>query len=243
MSLRQRIERTLTILRQTRANYEAIGFHHGLGAEDMVLMDLVARHAPEIKVFVLDTGRLPEASYELLEQTRRHYGLTIECYAPQAEAVARYAAEHGINGFYRSVEARKQCCQIRRLEPLARALAGKQAWLTSLRRQPQLGLAGLKTSEWDTTHGLVKLHPLRDWSTADVWAYIYEHDIPYNSLHEAGYPLLGCAPCIRAIPMGAAVRSGRWWWEHPWQNQKSTDTNAPPLACALLEQQEPAAMA
>lgn len=183
------------------------------GAEDMVVVDLIARHALPIAVATLDTGRLPSETLRLIERTRARYGIAIATFHPRAQAVAAYVEEHGVDGFYETIDARKACCAVRKVEPLRRALAGHGVWVTGLRRDQAESRAGVEELEQDTTFGLLKANPLARWSSGDVWAYIREHDVPYNALHDRGYPSIGCEPCTRAVKPGEHPRAGRWWWE------------------------------
>jgi phosphoadenosine phosphosulfate reductase len=185
------------------------------GAEDMVLIDMLMQIDPKARIFTLDTGRLPQETYTVMDAARERYGATIEVFFPQAEAVQEMVAEHGINLFYHSVENRKLCCGVRKTEPLRRALAGLDAWITGLRREQSITRTAVHKIEWDETNRLVKVNPLVDWSHEDVWRYIREHNVPYNALHDRGYPSIGCAPCTRAVQPGEHDRAGRWWWEHP----------------------------
>jgi phosphoadenosine phosphosulfate reductase len=186
------------------------------GVEDVVLIDLAARHAPRIGIFTLDTGRLPPETYEVIEEVRRRYRAQIVSYFPARAAVEQLEREKGFFSFRRSVEERKECCAIRKLEPLARALAGKSAWLTGLRREQSVTRAGVEVVEIDAAHGgVVKLNPLAAWTEAQVWRYAREHVLPVNALHARGYPSIGCAPCTRAVAPGEDIRAGRWWWESP----------------------------
>ncbi|UTW13901.1 phosphoadenylyl-sulfate reductase [Marinobacterium rhizophilum] len=215
--LNARVEQVATLLKQSAEDYKgAIVFANSLGAEDMVLTDLISRHATGITVFVLDTGRLPEETLKLLADARARYDqLSFKVYYPEAADVEAFVADHGINAFYESQELRKGCCFVRKLKPLKRALAGQKAWITGLRREQSVTRDEIAFSEWDEGNGLQKLNPLADWSEKDVWAYIRALDVPYNALHDQHYPSIGCAPCTRAISMGEDVRSGRWWWENP----------------------------
>lgn len=190
-------------------------FANSFGAEDMVLTDLILRHQLPVEIFSLDTGRLPAETYELMGKVEQHYDTRLKVFFPQAAAVENYVRSHGINAFYDSVELRKACCQVRKIEPLQRALAGKQAWITGLRASQSVTRSALPEREFDEGNGLVKLNPLADWSEAEVWAYIRIHDVPYNALHDRFYPSIGCAPCTRAVTPGEDVRAGRWWWENP----------------------------
>jgi phosphoadenosine phosphosulfate reductase len=196
-----------------------------LGVEDVVVLDLLASLGAPTgetpgqfpRVIVLDTGRLPEATYELLDRVRARYSeLTIDLYFPDAIAVERLVRQKGPYSFRRSVDERKECCAIRKLAPLARALAGAEAWVTGLRRAQSSARAETAPFERDAAHeGLTKVNPLVDWSDDQVWSYVREHDVPYSTLHDQGYPSIGCEPCTRAVMPGEDSRSGRWWWESP----------------------------
>jgi phosphoadenosine phosphosulfate reductase len=185
------------------------------GAEDMVLIDLLMKLDGTARIFTLDTGRLPQETYNVIDATRGKYGAAIEVFFPQAEAVEAMVAEHGMNLFYQSVENRKLCCGVRKMEPLRRALSGLDAWITGLRREQSVTRTAVHKIEWDEGNGLVKVNPLVDWTHDDVWKYIREHNVPYNALHDRGYPSIGCGPCTRAVQPGEHERAGRWWWEHP----------------------------
>ena len=194
-------------------------FACSFGAEDMVLLDAIARYGPKIEVFTLDTGRLPEETHALLDAVRERYSVRIRIYFPESAAVESWVAQNGPNAFYRSVAQRLQCCHIRKVEPLQRALAGKKSWITGLRREQSASRQGLEIETWDDANGLIKVNPLLDWSTEDVWSYIKTNDVPYNALHDRGYPSIGCAPCTRAVAPGEDLRSGRWWWEQASQKE------------------------
>lgn len=209
-----RADAALAVLREA-SQLQPAAFSTSFGAEDMVVLDLIRRAGLPIEVFTLDTGRLPDETYRLMQRVQARYGRCFVTYFPQTEAVERLVAAQGINGFYDSVEKRKACCAVRKLEPLARALAGKAAWVTGLRAAQSTTRTGLAPREWDAARMLEKFNPLHDWSEADVWDYIRVHDVPYNELHDRFYPSIGCAPCTRAITPGEDVRAGRWWWESP----------------------------
>ncbi|WP_269532996.1 phosphoadenylyl-sulfate reductase [Chitinimonas sp. BJYL2] len=207
---------TLALLQTIAAEHSPAVFANSLGAEDMVITDLIARHNIDIGIFSLDTGRLPAETYTLLQETGTRYpSFPIKVYFPRAESVEAYVAEHGINGFYDSIDNRKACCRIRKLEPLARALAGKTAWVTGLRREQSTTRTDMQAQEWDAGNNLTKFNPLIEWTEKDVWAYIKAFEVPYNALHDRHYPSIGCAPCTRAIAVGEDIRAGRWWWENP----------------------------
>ncbi len=184
-----------------------------LGAEDMVLTDLIARHQLPIDIATLDTGMLHAQTLALLPRIEARYGLAVERHAPPAQAVVRFVREHGERPMYRSIELRKACCALRKLQPLAAMLQRRSAWITGLRRQQSANRGAVPFSERDAD-GRVKFNPLADWSWADVWHYIAAHDVPYNDLHDQFFPSIGCEPCTRAIAVGEDFRSGRWWWEN-----------------------------
>jgi phosphoadenosine phosphosulfate reductase len=203
------------LLADIAGNWSPAAFANSLGAEDMVLTDLIIKAGLPIEIFSLDTGRLPLETYDLMAAVDKHYGLKLKIYFPQAESVETYVRAHGINAFYESVERRKGCCYMRKVEPLKRALAGKKAWITGMRADQAATRGNLATREYDEGNGLEKFNPLADWSEKEVWTYIKQNAVPYNALHDKFYPSIGCAPCTRAISPGEDVRSGRWWWENP----------------------------
>ncbi|MCL5975288.1 MAG: phosphoadenylyl-sulfate reductase [Gammaproteobacteria bacterium] len=213
--LQLKIEAAKQLLEQIAADYSPAVLATSYGAEDMVLMDLIAKFAPQIGIFTLDTGRLPKETYDLMQQAKKHYELNVEVYYPDALSLEQFVTGNGPNAFYDSVEMRKQCCGIRKVAPLNRALAGKKAWLTGMRRSQSVTRNELPVSEWDADHELQKFSPLTDWSNGEVWKYIRAFDVPFNELHNQGYASIGCAPCTRAITPGEDIRAGRWWWENP----------------------------
>jgi phosphoadenosine phosphosulfate reductase len=215
MSLQQKVEQTVAVLRDAVSSYTPVAFANSLGAEDMVLTDLIAKHGLDIEMFSLDTGRLPQETYDLMQEVRKRYGAVLKVYFPDCSLVEEYVGEHGANAFYDSVELRKRCCYIRKVEPLKRALAGKKAWITGMRRDQAVTRGTLEVSSFDADHGLQKFNPLLDWSNAEVWEYIKANGVPYNKLHDRFYPSIGCAPCTRAVTPGEDIRAGRWWWESP----------------------------
>ena len=183
-----------------------------LGAEDMVVTDLIARHGLGVTVATLETGMLHAQTVELISRIERRYGLPVEVWRPVEETAIRFVRTHGERAMYESIELRKDCCGFRKLEPLGRMLAGRSAWITGLRREQSNARAVVPFSESDE-HGRVKVNPLADWSWGDVWHYIASHEVPYNPLHDEFMPSIGCAPCTRAIAVGEDFRAGRWWWE------------------------------
>jgi phosphoadenosine phosphosulfate reductase len=210
------------LIASTQATLEGIArdfspavFASSLAAEDMVLTDLILKAGLPIGIFSLDTGRLHPETLAVVDAVRAHYGYEIALYHPNAQAVDEYVAENGINAFYDSIEMRRSCCGIRKVEPLGRALAGNKAWVTGQRRAQSSTRADLSIEEDDLAHGMTKFNPLADWSEDDVWRYIRDNKVPYNALHDQGFPSIGCAPCTRAVQPGEDVRAGRWWWENP----------------------------
>ena len=202
------------VLSRVVARYHPrIALASSFGAEDVVLIDMLMAIDPAARVFTLDTGRLPAETYTLMDAIRERYGLRLEVYFPQAAATEALVREAGLNCFYRSIELRKRCCGVRKVEPLGRALTGLEAWITGLRREQAVTRAHVRKVELDTEHGLLKINPLADWASEQVWAYIRERGLPYNALHDRGYPSIGCAPCTRAVAPGEDPRGGRWWWE------------------------------
>ncbi|NHR05602.1 phosphoadenylyl-sulfate reductase [Chromobacterium haemolyticum] len=230
MSLEAKLDATVACLRTIAAAHPDAVLANSYGAEDMVLTDLIARLGLSIASFSLDTGRLPTETYDLMQRVEERYpSHPVAVYFPQAAAVEQYVGLHGINGFYHSVDARKSCCQVRKLEPLRRALAGRSAWITGLRREQSPTRQDLQVSEHDADNGLQKFSPLLDWSERDVWDYLRAHEVPYNALHDRHYPSIGCAPCTRAISVGEDVRAGRWWWENPDSKECGLHVKASPL--------------
>lgn len=215
----KKIEQVVAVLGAAVRGYAPVTFANSLGAEDMVLTDIIAKHQPDIEMFSLDTGRLPQETYDLMQEVRARYSVPLKIYFPDAALIEAYVAKNGVNGFYDSVDNRKACCHIRKVEPLKRALAGKKAWITGMRREQAVTRGSLEVSSYDAEHGLQKFNPLLDWTNAEVWDYLKQHDVPYNKLHDRFYPSIGCAPCTRAITPGEDIRSGRWWWEDP-QNKE-----------------------
>ena len=184
-----------------------------LSVEDMLLTDLIGRERLPIEIFALDTGRLHGDTLDLVGRIEQRYGIAIRMVRPQPQAVNEYVVHFGRDAFYGSVELRKQCCGIRKLEPLVRALAGKRAWITGLRREQSVSRSEIPLEEWDEKHGLKKFNPLADWTEAEVWDYIGAYEVPYNPLYDQGYRSIGCAPCTRPVTAGEDARAGRWWWE------------------------------
>ena len=213
MSLVEKTSELTSYLKQLEVRQTPCTFACSFGAEDMVLVDAIARHARKIEVFTLDTGRLPEETHTLFETVRERYPIAIRTYFPNASTMQAWVEQNGPNAFYKSVAQRQQCCHIRKVEPLQRALAGKKSWITGLRREQSAARHTLEREAWDEANGLIKINPLLDWTNDDVWEYIKANNVPYNELHDRGYPSIGCAPCTRAVQPGEDIRAGRWWWE------------------------------
>lgn len=217
-----------------------LSFATSLGAEDQVLLHLLDSTVTDlalptyaVEVFTLDTGRLPEETLTTLSDNRKRFRLPVRVYYPEAREVENLVAKQGINGFYDSLEARKACCGVRKVAPLRRALDGRSAWMTGLRRDQAVTRGGLERVEWDETHGLYKLSPLADWSLDRIWEVIRSEKLPYNALHDRGYPSIGCAPCTRAVKPGEDIRSGRWWWENPEHKECGLHTAPQPGAAKV----------
>ena len=210
---RDELAQTLSLLRTIATDHSPAVLANAFGPESMVMTDLIARHGLEIGIFSIDTGRLPEETHALAHSVHQRYGPVITMVSPDAGEVSEWTARHGQNGFYDAVELRHGCCGVRKVAPLRRVLAGKRAWLTGLRREQSRTRADLAVSEWDEGYGLQKFNPMLEWSTEQVWAYIHDHQVPYNKLFDHGYTSIGCAPCTRAVDPGEDLRAGRWWWE------------------------------
>ncbi len=184
-----------------------------LGAEDQVLTDMLVKIDKTTKIFTLDTGRLFPESYQLIEKTNRTYQINIDIYFPDAEEVEKMVNEKGINLFYESVENRKLCCYTRKIVPSRKALKDMEVWITGIRKDQTISRFQNKHVEWDDTNNLIKINPLLHWSEKQVWDYIKSFRVPYNELHDKGFPSIGCMPCTRKVKPGEDPRAGRWWWE------------------------------
>jgi phosphoadenosine phosphosulfate reductase len=192
-----------------------ITFATSLGAEDQVITYMISKIDKSAEIITLDTGRVFPETYDLQHRTVNRYGIAIKSYYPDTAQVEEMVNTKGINLFYESIENRKLCCNVRKIVPLRRALQGKDAWITGLRREQSVTRTDLKIVEWDTANELIKINPLLEWSEEQVWDYIKSKNIPYNKLHDLGFPSIGCQPCTRAIEKGEDLRAGRWWWEMP----------------------------
>lgn len=193
-----------------------ISLASSFSAEDNVLIDMLSKINPKFRVFTLDTGRLNQETYDLIDKIRTKYGMQIEVYYPNTERVEKMVFQHGMNLFYDSVDYRRLCCRIRKVEPLTRALDSLDAWITGLRRAQSVTRTDIKKIEIDEAHGnIIKVNPIADWSKGQVWNYIKKNDVPYNVLYDKDYASIGCEPCTRPIKPGEDIRTGRWWWESP----------------------------
>ncbi|MCE2867559.1 MAG: phosphoadenylyl-sulfate reductase [Oxalobacteraceae bacterium] len=224
----ERLSTTRALLARIAHDFSPAVFASSLAAEDMVLTDLILQAKLPIRLFTLETGRLHKETLAVLDAVRQRYGVDIEQYKPDAAAVETYVSTHGLNAFYESIELRKACCNIRKVEPLNRALAGNKAWITGQRRAQSSTRNDLAVQEDDTAHGMQKFNPLADWSEDDVWHYLRSNAVPYNTLHDRGYPSIGCEPCTRAIQPGEDIRAGRWWWESADQKECGLHTVTQP---------------
>jgi phosphoadenosine phosphosulfate reductase len=218
--LNAKLTQTRALLAKIERDFAPAAFASSFGAEDMMLTHLIVNEFPGIEIFTLDTGRLPKETLELMHRTQAKYDIALAIYRPHAPSVEAYVKQHGLNAFYEGVDLRKACCGIRKVEPLGRALQGKKAWLTGLRREQSASRNQLGEQEFDADHNLTKFNPLIDWSHEDVWAFIHANDVPYNALHDRGYPSIGCDPCTRAVKPGEDARAGRWWWESAQSGQQ-----------------------
>ncbi|RDU94610.1 phosphoadenylyl-sulfate reductase [Trinickia dinghuensis] len=208
-----KIERLHAFVDDIAQRHARIKLASSLAAEDMVLTHAILSRQAPIGIFSLNTGRLHAETLGMIDRVRERYGYEIEQFHPQAEAVDEYAKTHGLNAFYESVELRKRCCEIRKVEPLNRALAGVDAWVTGQRREQSVTRTELHEEERDAARNIAKYNPLADWTEGEVWAYLKLFDVPVNPLHARGYPSIGCEPCTRAVRPGEDSRAGRWWWE------------------------------
>ena len=209
-----KLVQTVAWLKQAVDEYkDEVVFASSFGAEDVVLLDILERNNIDIRVISLDTGRLPQETYDVMQVWCKQSSLNIDIYLPNADNVEAMVKQDGVNLFRDSVEKRKLCCFVRKIKPLKRALSGAKAWVTGLRGEQADSRTDMQAVEDDKTFGIKKFNPLIMWTAQDVWDYIKSHDVPYNALHDQFYPSIGCAPCTRAISVGEDPRAGRWWWE------------------------------
>jgi phosphoadenosine phosphosulfate reductase len=212
-SLRARAQDSISQLQSAVAEFKNVCYANSLGSESVVLTDLIWNAVPQIEIFSIDTGRLYPETYELIERLQKRYGRALRIYYPNAAELESWVGEHGINGFRDSLDQRRGCCRARKVEPFRRAIAGRNAWVTGIRRGQSASRALAAPVEWDREYGLHKVSPLLEWSENEIWEYIRKKRLPYNALHDSGFPSIGCAPCTRAVQAGEHERSGRWWWE------------------------------
>src|SRR5574344_664941 len=206
---------TSNLIKYIIENHKNVAFSSSLGAEDQVITDMIFKVDKKTKVFTLDTGRLHSETYKVLDETNLKYGVKLEVYFPKFESVENLYKTQGVNGHFESIENRKNCCNIRKIEPLKRALKDVEVWVTGLRASQSVTRTDMPLVEWDENFNVIKVNPLINWSQEDVWDYIKTNKVPYNKLHDQGFPSIGCAPCTRAIKDGEDIRAGRWWWENP----------------------------
>lgn len=211
--LAHKVAATVAVLHGAVAQFGRVVYANSLGAEAMVLTDLIWTQVPQIDMVTIDTGRLHPESLELLARLEERYQRRMRMFFPEARAVERFVGEHGINGFYQSLENRERCCEVRKIDPFRRAIAGYAAWVTGLRKDQSPVRAASRAIALDPQYGLHKVSPLLDWTAADIWAFIGSRAVPYNPLHDRGYASIGCYPCTRALKPGESERAGRWWWE------------------------------
>lgn len=212
--LQDRANASVALLQAAVTQFGKVVYASSLGAEAMVLTDLLWTHVPGVDIVTIDTGRLPDETLALVAQLEARYGRRIRLYFPQAAAVEQYVRVNGINGFFDSLAQRQACCAVRKVEPFNRAVAGYAAWITGVRREQSEARAGNQPLQLDPRNGMHKVSPLLDWTEAEIWEYIRARQLPYNPLHDRGYPSIGCAPCTRAVQPGEDTRAGRWWWEN-----------------------------
>lgn len=204
------------ILQYFLAEYRGhVGLASSLSIEDQTLTAMICDIDPSTRIFTLDTGRLFPETYSLVERTNMTYGIKIQLFFPDFHEVEKMVAERGVNLFYASVENRRMCCHVRKLEPLKRAFEGLKVWICGLRHEQSVTRTGNQVVEWDEANGMLKVNPLIDWTEVQTWDYIKRRGVPYNALHDKGFPSIGCQPCTRAVKPGEDLRAGRWWWESP----------------------------
>lgn len=209
------VEQAVNLLRQAKeAHGEGLVYPCSMGLEGSVMLDLISKNGLGIPVMTLDTGRLPQATYDVISAFEDRYDIRITVLFPDCHEVEAMVRSDGVNLFRKSLELRKKCCDIRKIQPLMRALEGREAWITGRRHEQSKGRAGLQAIETDPISGLKKYNPLLNWSLNDVEEYVRENNVPYNKLHDAHYHSIGCECCTRAITVGEDERAGRWWWEH-----------------------------
>ncbi|MFY4845066.1 phosphoadenylyl-sulfate reductase [Aliarcobacter butzleri] len=206
---------TIDVIAYFLDNFKNVALSSSLAAEDQVLTDILLKKDKNASIFTLDTGRLHPETYDVMDATNLKYGIKIDVFFPDNENVQKLYKTQGVNGHYESIENRKNCCNIRKIEPLKRALKDVEVWVTGLRASQSVTRTDMPLVEWDENFNVIKVNPLINWSQEDVWDYIKTNKVPYNKLHDQGFPSIGCAPCTRAIKDSEDIRAGRWWWENP----------------------------
>jgi phosphoadenosine phosphosulfate reductase len=214
-NIEEKVEALEALLTNARNEFDSIALASSLAAEDNILFDVITRLKLNIRMFSLNTGRLHQQTLDVAKALQAKYGQTVQWFEPKTDAVENYINQHGQDAFYESVDLRKECCGIRKIEPLTRALKNAKAWITGQRQAQAATRAELPVREFDTEFMIEKFNPLTDWTEADVWTYVRQFDVPVNKLHFEGFPSIGCEPCTRAITVGENIRAGRWWWEDP----------------------------
>lgn len=208
------LDKSIALLKEATAEHgSTLVFACSFGAEDVVLLDMLVKASIDVRVITLDTGRLHQQTYDVMDACRKKYDLNLHVYFPDANDVEEMVNTKGLNLFYDSIENRKFCCEVRKIRPLKRALDGASAWLTGLRREQANSRTDMQAVEDDKAFGIKKFNPLLEWTEKEVWDYIRTNDVPHNALHDQFFPSIGCAPCTRAIAVGEDLRAGRWWWE------------------------------
>ena len=211
--LQSKTTATEQLLARISNDFSPAVFASSLALEDMIITDIIAKAKLPIEIFTLQTGMLHAETSNMVNVIQSHYGLTVTEYTPDPQDIENYISTHGKFAFYESVDLRKACCNIRKVKPLKRALTGKKAWLTGQRSEQSVTRTDLQVQEFDASNGLEKFNPIADWTFEDIKQYIADNAVPYNPLHDKGYPSIGCEPCTRAIKPGEDIRAGRWWWE------------------------------
>lgn len=194
---------------------DRVALASSLSIEDQMLTDIIIKIRKDARIFTIDTGRLFAETYSLIDKTNLKYGIKMEVYFPESQPVEEYVKTNGINAFYENIEKRKACCNVRKIQPLLRALSTLDVWICGLRQEQSITRNGVQVVEWDEANNLLKVNPLTLFTEEQVWDYIRKNSVPYNTLHDKGFPSIGCQPCTRAVEHGEDIRSGRWWWENP----------------------------
>lgn len=217
IELNKRLEElpAFEVLKYFYGNFQNIALSSSLAAEDQVLTHMILDIKKDARIFTLDTGRLHPQTYDVMDETNLKYGIKIDIFFPNFNEVQNLYKSQGVNGHFESIENRKRCCDIRKIEPLKRALKDVEVWITGLRATQSVTRVNTPLVQWDANFKVLKVNPIINWSHENVWEFIKQNNIPYNKLHDSGFPSIGCAPCTRAIKEGEDIRAGRWWWENP----------------------------